>query len=139
MNPEKTCTIEDFINCYNTKNISYESMSLFQNFEYGTMISYNIFNDYIEELNDLCVTVTLSEEEYNRYLYRPKLLAYDIYGSTELFFIVLLMNNICNVKEFDFKKVKLLRVSDLESFISSVYNAEKQILELNRTKIEEYS
>ena len=82
MNPEKTCTIEDFINCYNTKNISYESMSLFQNFEYGTMISYNIFNDYIEELNDLCVTVTLSEEEYNRYLYRPKLLAYDIYGST---------------------------------------------------------
>lgn len=136
MNPERTYTIEDFINCYNTKNISYESMSLFQNFEYGTMISYNIFNDYIEELNDLCVTVTLSEEEYNRYVYRPKLLAYDIYGSTELFFIVLLMNNICNVKEFDFKKVKLLRVSDLESFISSVYNAEKQILEVNRTKIE---
>lgn len=139
MNPERTYTIEEFIDCYNSKDISYESTSLFQKFEYGTMITYNLFNDYIEELNDLCVTVSLTEEEYNRYLYRPKLLAYDIYGSTELFFIVLMMNNICNVKEFDFKKVKLLKVADLEKFISAVYNSEKYTIELNRTKIEEYS
>lgn len=136
MNPERTCTIQDFIDCYNSKNISYESTSLFQNFEHGTMISYNIFNDYIEELNELCVTVSLSDEEYNRYVYRPKILAYDIYGSTELFFIILMMNNICNVKDFDFKKVKLLKVSDLEKFISAVYNSEKYTLELNRSKIE---
>lgn len=136
MRPEKTYTIEEFIDCYNASDISYESTSLIQQVHGNIMIAYNIFNDYIDELNDLAVYVTLSNEEYNKYLYRPKLLAYDLYGSTELFFLILMLNNICNVKEFDFKRLKLLKVDDLQKFISAVYNSEKYTLSLNRTKNE---
>lgn len=136
MRPEKTYTIEEFIDSYNSTDINYESTSLIQNLSGYTVISYNIFNDYIDELNDLAVYVTLTDEEYNKYLYRPKILAYDLYGSTELFFLILILNNICNVKEFDFKRLKLLKVEDLQQFISSVYNSEKYTLSLNRSKNE---
>lgn len=136
MRPEKTYTIEEFIDSYNSSDINYESTSLIQNLDGYTMISYNIFNDYIDELNELAVYVTLTDEEYYKYLYRPKILAYDLYGSTELFFLILILNNICNVKEFDFKRLKLLKVDDLQQFISSVYNSERYTLSLNRTKNE---
>lgn len=136
MRPEKTYTIEEFIDCYNTTDINYESTSLIQRLNNYTMISYNIFNDYLDELNEMAVYVSLTDEEYNKYVYRPKLLAYDLYGSTELFFLILMLNNICNVKEFDFKRLKLLKVDDLEKFISSVYNSERYTLSLNRIKNE---
>lgn len=136
MRPEKTYTIEEFIDSHNSADINYESTSLLQKLDGYTMIAYNIFNDYIDELDDLAVYVSLNDEEYNKYLYRPKILAYDLYGSTELFFLILILNNICNVKEFDFKRLKLLKVEDLEKFISSVYNSERYTLSLNRTKNE---
>ena len=135
--PETTTTIQDFINSAPSNSITCESTSFLEKFTSLIMVSYNIFNDYIDEMLDLCVTVTLSDQEYNKYIYRPKLLAYDVYGSTEVYFIIMILNNICNVKEFNFKKVKMLRVEDLEKVISAVYNSEKYRLDINRTKIEE--
>lgn len=137
MASETTSTIQDFINSAPSNSITYESTSFLEKFTTLTLVSYNIFNDYIEEMLDLSVSVTLSDEEYNRYMFRPKLLAYDVYGSTEVYFLIMLLNNICNVKEFNFKKVKMLRVEDLEKVISAVYNSEKYRLDLNRSKIEE--
>lgn len=134
MNSDMTYTIEDFINSSNSSDINYETTSLIQRINGYTMISYNIFNDYIDELNDLAVYVTLTNEEYNKYLYRPKILSFDLYGSTELYFLILMLNNICNVKEFNFKRLKLLKVDDLQKFISAVYNSEKNTLSLNRSK-----
>lgn len=134
MNSDMTYTIEDFIDSSNSSDINYETTSLIQRINGYTMISYNIFNDYIDELNDLAVYVTLTNEEYNKYLYRPKILSFDLYGSTELYFLILMLNNICNVKEFNFKRLKLLKVDDLQKFISAVYNSEKNTLSLNRSK-----
>lgn len=137
MASETTSTIQDFINSAPSNSITYESTSFLEKFTTLTMVSYNIFNDYLDEMLDLSVSVALSDQEYNRYVYRPKLLAYDVYGSTEVYFIIMMLNNICNVKEFDFKKVKMLRVEDMEKVISAVYNSEKYRLDINRTKVEE--
>lgn len=137
MASETTTTIQDFINSAPANSISYDSTSFLEKFNNLTMVSYNIFNDYIEEMLDMCVNVTLSDQEYNKYVYRPKLLAYDVYGSTEMYFIIMILNNICNVKEFNFKKIKMLTVEDLEKVVSAVYNSEKYRLDINRSKIGE--
>lgn len=137
MASETTSTIQEFISSAPSNSITYENTSFLEKFSTLTLVSYNIFNDYLDEMLELSVSVTLSDEEYNRYVYRPKLLAYDVYGSTEVYFLILMLNNICNVKEFNFRKVKMLRVEDLEKVISSVYNSEKYRLDLNRSKIEE--
>ena len=47
---------------------------------------------------------------------------------------VLYANRICNVKDFNFKKVKLLKKSTLEFILSSVYNAEKDNIDKYNTK-----
>ena len=72
----------------------------------------------------------------NKYRYKPKLLAYDIYGSTELFFIILFTNNMCDVKEFDKKKLRLLPQDSLEEIISYIYQSQQAFLSKNRQNME---
>ena len=62
---------------------------------------YNLINDYLPLIKEKAVTVVLDDDEYNKYLYKPKLLAYDVYKNTELYYVILLLNNVCSIKEFD--------------------------------------
>ena len=89
--PETTSTIEEFISCKNTdKNIYYSELSIFEKSIDGSqvLLSYNILNDYYDEIFDKAVTIELTDKEYNTYQYQPKRLAYDIYGSTEYNIII---------------------------------------------------
>ena len=43
-----------------------------------------LFEKYYELLTDYAVTVTLTEEEYFRYRFKPRLLSKDLYGTTIL-------------------------------------------------------
>lgn len=140
MKPEETYTIEQFISSAPTTKISYESLSIIESMSGGEneLITYNVLNDYIEELEELAVWVELDDIEHMRYIYKPKLLSYDIYGSTELYFVIMYMNNICNVKEFNLKKIKMLKMEVMEDFLSSVYNSEKEMIMNNRSTLNLY-
>ncbi len=133
---EKTYTIEQFIQSNSNTVISYEKLSLIEKMDNIYTITYNLLNDYKEELDDLAITINLTDEELIKYAYKPKLLAYDIYGSTELYFIILFINNICNVKEFNSKKIKMLSRDDLYNVLSAIYNAESDTIRKNRNKVE---
>ena len=52
----------------------------------------NIFEKYYELLLESVYTVELTEEEYMKYKFNPKLLAQDIYGNKELAFLILRVN-----------------------------------------------
>lgn len=137
MKSEFTYTIEQFINSNSNITVSYEKLSLIEKIDKSYIVTYNLLNDYKRELDELAVTVTLSDTDYLRYAYKPKLLAYDIYGSTELHFIILFINNMCDVKEFTNRKIKMLKKEDLNKVLSSIYNAEVDAIRRNRNKIEE--
>jgi len=137
MRPEQTYTVEQFIASAPVTKIAYQELSIIEKMNNVQLVIYNVLNDYLHELNDLSVTVEFTETEYQKYVYKPKLLAYDIYGSTELYFLILYMNNICNVKEFNFRKLKMLRVDVVQSLLSSIYNSEKELILNNRYKLEE--
>ena len=55
---------------------------------YFEFIIRNIINDYVYELKELSIEVKLTTDEIYKYKYNPKRLAYDVYGSTKLFFII---------------------------------------------------
>ena len=40
------------------------------------------------------------------------------------------MNGICNMKEFNSRKIKLIKDDDLDEFITSVFNANKKDLDI---------
>lgn len=129
-------SVELFVKSNNDK-VSYDNLSLFENDKDNDLLIYNLINEYLDELKEASVEIELTDDEYYKYLYKPKLLAYDIYGSTELFFLILLLNNICNVKEFNFRKVKMLSIDKLNNLLSIIYNKEETTVIRNRNELSE--
>lgn len=133
--PGTSSTIEEFISFKNDDSASYNNFSFKD--KYGNIIYpiKNIIDDYTEELSELTIDITMSESEFLKYKYRPKVLANDVYGNPELDFLILAINGICNVKEFDSREIKLIRENDLDDFITSIYNANKEDLDIYNSEL----
>lgn len=129
----KTYTVDDFIKCSNN-SLCYDAISLYDKDGDTLSISYNLINDYLPLIKEKAVTVVLDDDEYNKYLYKPKLLAYDVYKNTELYYVILLLNNVCSVKEFDFRKLNMLKIDDMQTILSSIANSESKTIYENRVK-----
>ena len=136
-NPKDTYTIEQFIDAGSGNPMSYSKLSMVEYYEDIKFPVFNVMQDYIDDMKAATVTVTLNDTEYLKYIYKPKLLAYDIYGNPELYFIILALNNMCSVKDFNMKKIKLLKTEALELFITYIYNAEKKSIDIFNSNTEE--
>lgn len=128
--PNKTYTIEQFISFKDNSSISYNNLSFREKYDNISYPVKNIIDDYFDELMELTQDVTLNDEEFIRYRYRPRLLANDIYENPDLDFIILAINNICNMKEFDSRTIKLIKVNDLEEFLTDIFNANKNDIDV---------
>lgn len=130
-----TYTLEQFINSAPINSLSYQSFCFIENSEMptGDIIGfpvYTIINDYLPELKELCRTITLSDKELEQYKYRPKLLAHFLYGETELDFIILKLNDIFSVNDFDRQTLKLISKSDLYRALTDIRSSEKNNLKI---------
>lgn len=68
-----------------------------------------VFEKYYELLTDHAVTVTLTNEEYLRYKFKPRMLSKDLYGTYDLHYLLLKLNNITSVIYFDFTELKVFK------------------------------
>jgi len=125
--PENTSTLEEFITAGRSTSISYDVLSYKELLSNGTEISIlNVVDDYLDEIQEFQSTVILTEPQYFKYKMKPKLLCHDVYGNAELYYIILLLNRVADVKEFNFKKVKMLKIDYMNALVSAIYNAEKK-------------
>ena len=107
-NVKKTYTLDDFSAASPSSQLSYYKLCLLEkdpnhNIEYDV---YNVLSDYLPELKSMAKSVELTDKEYYTYRYRPKLLADYLYGNGELYFIILWLNDMWNVKDFNSRKIK---------------------------------
>ena len=126
-NPAKTYTIPDFIDQGQSDDMTYTNFSVIRNSTIGQFSEVNVLDFYINELKSICLKVeTFSEDEIAKYKYYPDLLAYDIYGSTQLDFVLLIVNGIVDPKEFDFKRGYLLipPKTQLFTLLDEILNSE---------------
>lgn len=140
-NPALTYTLSDFISMGKQDEITYRNFSILRYDMKAEFAEQNILDYYLSELKKCCLNVTeFTEEEIAKYKYAPDMLAYDIYGSTQLDFIILLCNGIIDPKEFDFKRKSILlpKKSVLNEFLSKVYNSESNWLDINRSEIKTF-
>ena len=86
----------------------------------------------VEELKSQCISVQFSEEELKKYKYNADLLAYNLYGSVQLDFVILLLNDMYDPKEFTKKNVILPHSSTLSKFLNDVYSKEEGYIKQNR-------
>ena len=135
-----TSTLESFINYKNLdNNVYYKDLSIFEKSIDGksVLLSYNILNDYRKEIFDFIIPITLTNEEFQKYQYQPKKLAYDLYGSTEYYYMILFINSMTNIKEFNRRRINLMRAKDMSSVLSAIYSSESEYIERTQQLISE--
>ena len=130
--PALTYTLDDFVELQSVDNMTYYNFSILEIIDGVQHLDHNLVEDYLKELEATCVTLELSNEEMSRYRYNPDLLAYDIYGSVQLDFIILLLNDMIDPKDFDRKKLKLPYASSLSIFLNTLYSKESNYINENR-------
>lgn len=101
---------------YNAQlDISHDKLylkSLVDSGENTLIINYtSLVNKYYDIVLNHCHTITLSDNEYMKYRFRPKLFCYEKYGSAELWAVLLKVNNWTSVTQFNAKKFKTFRDS----------------------------
>ena len=128
--PALTYTLDDFIGEKQSDDMTYSNFSIIRETSYARFTETGLLDYYMRDLKDTCIKIPIENvtfEQKARYKYQPDLLAYDIYGSTQLDFVVLLCNGIIDPKEFDLKcsYLSLPRRSSLNKLLSDVYRSEK--------------
>lgn len=101
-------TIQDQIDSIEEEEISY------RNFHTNAYINSNgdiikipyksILSEYREYFKDIIITAELTDPELYKYRYKPKLLSYDLYDTTELWSALLEINNMYSVIDFNLEK-----------------------------------
>ena len=133
--PQYTYTLDQYIACQSDSNVCYNNLSFIDrinNIRYNT---HNVTSDYIDELREeYCVRVALSDAQFEIYKYRPKLLCYDIYGNTELAFIILIINDICSTKEFTKKVLLMPKRATMTQITKSLMNSNKEAIKIYNSK-----
>ena len=139
-NPAVTYTISDFINMKSQDELTYPNFAIFD-YKFGeTFVEESITDYYLDELKSICLKVTsFTPEEIARYKYAPDLLAYDLYNSTSIDFIILLCNGVISPLEFDFKSgyLYLPKAQALAELLSEIFNSESGWLYINRNTVKE--
>lgn len=128
--PAKTYNLEDFIALRNTDTATYYNLSIIEKIDGVEHLYWNLVDDYLEHLP--VSVVKLDDDQFLKYRYHPDLLAYDVYGSTQLDFIVLALNDMVDPKEFCRKKIYLPFSSNLKKFLDDVNSSNSILLRQNR-------
>ena len=133
----KTTTIEDFIESGSSVTLSHFNLSFLDKVSNGTLVSIrNTISDYIEELRNASVNVELTREQQLAYFYKPKLLCYDIYGNPELYFVILLLNDMIDVKEFTKPVIKMLKKEHMSELMGYILNTECAAIKSYNNKLD---
>jgi len=133
--PDKTYTLEDFINAKPSSEISYDVLSIYELVNHTYMITHNILDDYKKEILTAVKTIKLSNDEFDKYYQSPQLLSYDYYGTCELDYIILFVNNMYDVKQFKKKIIKFISPDTLSEILSEIYKSNQNTLTANKNSI----
>jgi hypothetical protein len=127
--PSDAHTISEFIRVgiQNRAKIGYPDLSYIENRDGMEYVVKNIMEDYMYEFKKYSKEIKLTDEEKYKYRYNPKKLAFDLYGSTRVYYVILLMNDMCDIHQFNLRNRKLLLLSpeQLSNFLSSIFKSDQ--------------
>ena len=133
--PQNTYTIDQFIQCQSDTNVCYNNLSFIDQYANIQFNTYNVLSDYLDEIREnYCLKIKLDKDNMFKYKYRPKLLCYDIYGDGELAFIIMIINDICDVKEFTKDTLLMPTIENMQLITKRLYNANKNDIEVYNEK-----
>lgn len=135
----KNPTVAEYIADYNSEELVCSAFYLKQVFVSNAnkkmLVNFsNLVIKYMPELKELKVKIELSNQEYAKYKYNPKVLSHDIYGTTELWFLILEANEMHSVVEFDSRTIYLFR-TDIVEKLTRILNLETESKDYNEEQV----
>ena len=128
----QTHTIEEFVSRKFEDQLTYRNFSIVEYADDIELIDKNLISDYLPEILATCTVYKFSVQEYRRYKYAPELLSYDLYHTTQLDFLLMLINDMIDPKEFNLKRIKLPNVNALNRMISDILSVNGGYIDQNR-------
>ena len=142
-NSSNIWTLSDFISEYSIEDLRIDAFYLQQVFWDKNKMTHkvvvnenNIADKYANELEENKHIVELTTKEYYKYRYNPKLLSYDIYGTTELWFFILMANELYSISEFDLRKVVLFDTAIITK-LNRMLEMDAEFLEINSMEVKQ--
>lgn len=132
--------IQDLINYGNNLSFNHEKLHFQHVFKLDngnvTKINFSaIFDRYYHIIKDQALLVTLSDEEFAKYKFQPKLLCYDVYGNIEIAPLILRINNMLSVTEFTKQELYLFK-NDIFTTLNEIITLESEAIDENLALVE---
>lgn len=139
--PIQACTtIQEFIDFGKEERISHEKMFTKAVIKGdGKLIVSNylsLINRYMDVLKKSLTSKEFTQEEFDRYKYKPKLYCLEEFGSMDFWSLILRVNDMMTVTDFKEKKIKTFVKSDLYELINEILILEKDTIIKNQDEIE---
>ena len=136
----KESLINDYIEDYNDLEVSEDKLHLKEvsTLEDGSMVTLltdSILLKYKNDLDELVETKTLTIQEQNRYFFNPWVLSYDLYGTTEFWFLLLDLNEMSSATEFTQETIKVYDGS-LMNIVNAILALEEEFINQNEEELE---
>ena len=99
----------------------------------------NVFRAYYRPLiMRYCQKINLSDALAKRYRFRPKTLSHDLYGTVDLWHIILWLNNLTTVTEFNLKSIVVLNPGKGEILVRILENEEENLTNNNLNPMQKF-
>jgi len=137
-------SIDEFIENYRDMDINFDKMHLKEIANLtddGSSTSEVIILDeplmdkYREDLETILTQKTFTSKEKSVYLYNPWKLSYDLYGSTEYWWLLLDANQMHSVTEFNKTTINVYE-GILPTMIGYILNLEEATIKKNNSELE---
>lgn len=116
---------EGVSNSYNIQNLHY-----YTKVNDLTLPTLNILRErYYSVIFNMCVYVELDDIAYENYKYQPKKLSKDLYGTIDLWHIIIWINGMTSVTEFNRRKIVLFDQQGLDTLVKIINLEEQRIID----------
>lgn len=132
----KCKTIDDFVRIGKTNSIQWQNSSYYTSVNGIVMEDFNIFRDrYYPKLMGYLEDYTMDSERFtNEFKYRPKALSYELYGTIDYWYLLLIVNQMCSAMQFTKKKIKVISQNGI-AYIKAAMLKEESNLEENKLQV----
>ena len=141
-NVDTIYTIDELIEMGKENSLTLQNTNIFAH-DKASDITYpiqNVFRDaYRPLLLRYCRRIELDDASLNHYKYNPKLMSFDLYGGVELWYLILWMNNMTSVTQFNRKYLILFNPNYLSVLANILNNEDENLYNNHKQPIETFT
>jgi len=137
---KNTSTIKQLITAGKHLQYTSDKLSLKETIKHedGTIVIFNLYSildRYMDDLEQFIMTIELSDDEYLKYRFQPKRLCMDVYNCPDLAPLILKINNMVSLLEFDKHSIRMFKTS-ITKILNEIKMLEKEQFNLNESEVD---